>query len=203
MTTEPAYAYHPAMNELCRGVMDAVGHQPGDTAARSARREQMAADIMSSMRPHNPLETMLAGQCVMFDQVVRDATSDLLRGQTEEVKLRVRPQICGAGRMVLAFLAKLEQSQARTEAKLPAQPKATPAAAEPARPVAKPVQKPDPRPAPEPVTAPVQTRDPAPAGNDAAAPKPAEPTPELPSAARQPLPPSQLGKPRQRKSTTH
>jgi hypothetical protein len=118
MSTEPDLSYHPAMNEICRGVMDCIGTQPGDTPAKTARRTQLVADIMSSMLPLNPLETMLAGQCVMFDQLVLDATRDVMRGQTEDVKLRARPQICAMGRMLLAHLAKFQQLQAGTVARL-------------------------------------------------------------------------------------
>lgn len=118
MSTEPDLSYHPAMNEICRDVMDCIGTRPGDTPARAARRTQMVADTMSSMMPLNPLETMLAGQCVMFDQLVLDATRDVMRGQTEDVKLRARPQICAMGRMLLAHLAKFQQLQAATVARL-------------------------------------------------------------------------------------
>jgi outer membrane biosynthesis protein TonB len=118
MSTEPDLSFHPAMNEICRGVMDCIGTQAGDTPAKTARRTQMVADTMSSMLPLNPLETMLAGQCVMFDQLVRDATRDVMRGLPEDVKLRIRPQICAAGRMLLASLAKFQQLQANTVARL-------------------------------------------------------------------------------------
>src|SRR5580658_7919104 len=148
MTTEAAHPYIPSMNEICLSVMDAVSNQPGDSPARIASRRQAVADTMSSMLPLDPLETMLAGQCVMFDQVVRDATSDLLHGQTEDIKLRVRPQICGAGRTLLAILTKLEQIQARAAVKFGTQAQAAPARTEPARAAAKAPAAPEPAPEP-------------------------------------------------------
>jgi len=131
---------------------------------------------MSSMMPHNPLQTMLAGQCVMFNEVVRDAVGDLMRGQTEDIKLRVRPQICAAGKMLLANLAKFQQLQASTSAKLGGKLEA-PAQTEPARPVAKAPSAP----AADQAAAPEST--PAPVPGD----EPAAPTRDQPKAAVPPV----------------
>jgi len=207
MTTEPAaHPYVPSMNELCLGVMDAVGGQPGDTPARTASRRRAIADTMSSMLPLDPLETMLAGQCVMFNEVIRDATGDLLHGQTEDIKLRVRPQICSTGRTLLATLTKLEQVQARAAVKFAPQKQAAPAPAEPARPAAKapatgpaapqPAPEPAQKRAPEPTPVSASASTPEPASTEAASapardastePARDQPTPEVPDDVRREL----------------
>jgi hypothetical protein len=179
--------FYFAMTEICRGVMDAIGNQPGDTPERKAGRRRAVADTMSSMQPNDPLETMLAGQCVVFDHMVREAATSLLSGQTEAIKLRLRPQIFSASRMLLANLAQFRQSQADAEAKLGNQPGAAPNRAEAAVAAAKapaPAKAPASKAAAEPAPAP----NPEPArANPAAGPAPAQPLSDPPTPMRREL----------------
>jgi hypothetical protein len=126
MSSEPEYPFRHAMTDICRGVTDAVCNQPGETPERTAARRRAVFETMASMLPNDPLETTLAGQCVIFDHVVREAATVLLGGQPETTKLRLRPQICASSRMLLANLAELRRTQADAEAKLGSQPAAAP-----------------------------------------------------------------------------
>jgi hypothetical protein len=63
--------------------------------------------------PRDAMETMVAGQCVMFDCLLRDATSDLLRSEAQPVKRRIRSQVIALGRSFLKQLEQLRLLQAR------------------------------------------------------------------------------------------
>jgi hypothetical protein len=130
MTTDTTHPFHGAMTEICKTVISTVADHPNDSLERKVVRQQTIADTMVSLMPHDPLETMLAGQCVIFDAIVHDAARDLLRGQAQPFKLRSRPQICASARLFLANLTKFEQAQARAIDNLAAE---QPAEMQPAR----------------------------------------------------------------------
>jgi hypothetical protein len=113
MQSETGFTTLSAMREITRDVMETVADRPGDSPARRQVRQQTTVTIMMSLLPRDPAETMLAGQCVIFDHLLRDGAHDTLRGQQQDIKLRARPQILATGKMFLAHLARLEQMQTR------------------------------------------------------------------------------------------
>jgi hypothetical protein len=56
---------------------------------------------------------MVAGQCVMSDYLLRDATRDLLRSEAGPARLRMRSQVMALGRLFLKQLDQLHRLQAR------------------------------------------------------------------------------------------
>jgi hypothetical protein len=113
MHTESGFAMLTAMGEITREVIETVAGQPGDTPARRLARQQTAASTMASFMPRDPVETMVAGHCVIFDRLLRDSVHDTLCGQPIEMKLRTRNQSHASGKMFLALLDKLEHLQTR------------------------------------------------------------------------------------------
>jgi hypothetical protein len=69
---------------------------------------------------------MVAGQCVMFDHLMRDAARDLLRNEAEPVKRRIRTQLTGLGRSFLKLLTEFRRLQSRTGQQTAASPHARP-----------------------------------------------------------------------------
>jgi hypothetical protein len=175
------HQFDTAMTAICKDVIATVGDVPSDTPAQRAVRQQAVADTMVSLMPRNPVDAMLAGQCLVFDRLVHEAARELLRGQPDEDKLRARPQICSSAKIFLAQLSHFErrqaraadETQARRDAETPAaRPDAATRATQPEQPAAVPTESaaanPDQRPAP----APRQRTEPAPSPL-AAAPGPA------------------------------
>ena len=121
MQSETTLTMLTAMGEIVREVIETVADRPGDLPARRIARQQATASTMMAFGPGDPVETMLAGQCVIFDHLLRDAAHDTLRGQQPEIKLRARPQVLATGKMFLAHLARLERIQTRAAARLAAQ----------------------------------------------------------------------------------
>src|ERR1019366_8805536 len=60
-------------------------------------------------------EAMLAGQCVIFDHLLRDGARESLRGQPEQIRLRATPQIHASGKMFLAHLTAFKDMRGRQE----------------------------------------------------------------------------------------
>ena len=154
MDMDQTFTFQTAMGEICKDVIEAVAERPGDSEAKRYSRHQTTVYSMMSFMPRDPLETMLAGHCVIFDNLLRDGARDTLRGQPDLIKLRARPQLLASGKMFLADLDKFEHLRTRQHDKLSVQPPAREEAA-------------DPIPAPEPE-----------APRTEAAPVPAAPEPE-------------------------
>jgi hypothetical protein len=75
-------------------------------------------------QPRDPVEIMLAGHCVIFDHLLRDGARDLLRGQTEAMKLRACRVIHASGKMFLTAFSSLQRMQLRDADKISGQTKA-------------------------------------------------------------------------------
>ena len=122
MNANTGFTFQSAMGEITRGVIETVAERPGDSETRRALRHQTTAWSMESFMARDPVETMLAGHCVIFHHMLHDYARDMLRGQPEEIKLRAYSSIHGSGKMFLAHLSKFEQLQTRAMEKLAGQP---------------------------------------------------------------------------------
>lgn len=113
MTTQPEFGFAQLITELLRGLADAAADRPAETDAQRFARHQTVIFSVMAFLPRDALETMVAGQCVMFDHLLRDATRDLLRSEAEPVKRRIRSQVTALGRSFLKHLEELRGLQAR------------------------------------------------------------------------------------------
>src|SRR5258708_3797037 len=113
MPASPEFGFQQLLTELLRGLADAVADRPGETEAQRFARHQTVIFSVMAFLPRDAMETILAGQCVLLDHLLRDATSDLLRSEAAPGKLRVRSQITALGRLFLKHLEQLRLLQAR------------------------------------------------------------------------------------------
>jgi hypothetical protein len=113
MTPPPAFGFEQLVTEMLRGLIEAVADRPGETETQRFARHQTAVFSAMAFMPRDAVETMLASQCVMLDHLLRDGTRDLLRGQPDQFKLRLRSQLTAMGRLFLKHLDHLRQLQAR------------------------------------------------------------------------------------------
>ena len=136
MITDPGFTLQDAVDEICNGVIEAVAERPGEPEAVRLIRRQTVGHTVRSFQPRDPLEAMLAGHCVIFDQLVRDTMRDSIRGQTAATAFRTRNQIHGSGRMFLAHLkafVAVHPHEAEQLAYQPTEQDRAPAEATPAR----------------------------------------------------------------------
>ena len=115
MTTDTGITFQAAMGEICKGVLETVAERPGESDAKQSIRRQTAVYAVMSFMPRDPLEAMLAGQCVIFDHLLRDGARESLRGQPEQIRLRATPQIHASGKMFLAHLTAFKDMRGRQE----------------------------------------------------------------------------------------
>jgi hypothetical protein len=113
MQTDSDLQYLSAMSEITREVIQTVADREGDSQPRQSARQHATAWSIASLQPRDPVETMLAGHCVIFDHLLRDAARDAFGTPTAEIRLRVRSQVLAIGKLFLAQLERLEQRQAR------------------------------------------------------------------------------------------
>jgi hypothetical protein len=135
--TPPPYGFTQIVQEIIRGVVDTVVERPHLTPERKVEVRSAVICSMMAYNPRDPVEATIAGQCVIFDQVVHDAARDLFRGQNPQIKLKTRPGVLAAGKVFLATVQALSSMQARAAEQLvfarpPEQPAEPAAQAEPA-----------------------------------------------------------------------
>jgi hypothetical protein len=126
MQAPSEFGFEQLITELLRGLADAIADRPGETEAQRYARHQTAIFSAMAFLPRDAMETMLAGQCVMFDHLTRDAARDLLRNEAEPVKRRIRTQVTGLGRLFLKLMAELRRLQSRSGQQTAASPHARP-----------------------------------------------------------------------------
>jgi hypothetical protein len=133
------FGYQQIVMELLRGVIDTVADKPGLMPERRGAAQQTVVCSVMAYNPRDPVETIMAGHCIVYDHMLRDGARDMLRGQAEEIKIKARPGILATGKMFLSTMQMLRRTQGRAEEELAfARPPA-----EPPAPAATPAQTPD------------------------------------------------------------
>ena len=115
MQPTPAFGYQQIAQEMMRGLLDTVANRPDLSPTRQASLKQTVVCTAMAFNPRDPLEVMLASQCVVYGHVLHDGARDLLRAQTDVVRLKTRPGVLSAGKMILSTLAMMLRMQQRAE----------------------------------------------------------------------------------------
>jgi hypothetical protein len=118
MRTNSNFGFEQIAAELMRGLIAAVADKPFPTPERKAAAQQTVVCTVMAYQPRDPIEMMMAGQCVVYDHLLLDGARDMLRGQMDEHKIRTRPGVLASGKMFLQTMAMLTRIQARPEAEL-------------------------------------------------------------------------------------
>jgi hypothetical protein len=130
-TPQPAVTSAAAI--LLDGISAAVADRPGLTPERSKTRITELWAVIDSFRPEDPLQIMLVGQAVMFNELLADGARDVLGGMADALKLRAQSNLNGMNRSLhqnLSLFLRLRDtaeavSEAAREAAEPRQPLAT------------------------------------------------------------------------------
>jgi hypothetical protein len=113
MRQSQAFGHEQIVTELIRGVLDTVADNPNHSPERREATRQTVVCSLMSYNPRDAIETMLAGQCIVYDAVMRDGARDLLRGQAELIKIKARPGILAAGKIYLDTTEMIVRMQGR------------------------------------------------------------------------------------------
>lgn len=118
MQAIPTLGFEQIAGELLRGIIETVADTPGLPPERKAAAQQTVVCSVMAFNPRDPVETMMAGQCVVYDHMLRHGAREMLRGQAELVTIQARPGILACGKTFLATVAMLVRMQRRSEAQL-------------------------------------------------------------------------------------
>ena len=83
-TPQPAVASPAAI--LLDGIAAAIADRPQMTAERKATRIAEVWAVIDAFGPSDPLQIMLVGQTVMFNELLADGARDVLSGMTDTMK---------------------------------------------------------------------------------------------------------------------
>jgi hypothetical protein len=83
---------------LIDGISAAVANRPGLTPERRQTRVNELWAVIDAFRPADPLQIMLVGQAVMFNELLADGARDALSGITDGLKLRAQSNLNGLNR---------------------------------------------------------------------------------------------------------
>jgi hypothetical protein len=83
---------------LLDGVIGALCGGENLTAAQKEARAREIRAVIAETRPGDAMQTMLLGQCLMFNAVIADAGKDLLHRTSDALKLRAQSNLNGLNR---------------------------------------------------------------------------------------------------------
>ena len=112
-----------ALAHLVAPALDGIVHALSDRGGQSEAQYQAKADnfrtLILSFRPNDVVDLQLAGQTVLFNEVLAHSARDVLRGMDDAMKPRVIASLVSMGRLAqghLDRLAKRGNTPHRTEA---------------------------------------------------------------------------------------
>src|SRR3954447_23204742 len=98
-------------NHVVGDAARSVSQRAGETKEQEAVRAQVAVHAIMGFRPSDMTEAMLAGQCVMFHELMLDAIRDLFRGEIDTHRHATRNGIVALDRAFGNNLARLQRWQ--------------------------------------------------------------------------------------------
>jgi hypothetical protein len=118
MQADSTFGYDQIVTELMRGIIETISDKPGITPERRASIMQTAVCSIMAFNPRDPVETMLAGHCVVYDSMLRDAVRELSQGQGGQATIKARTGVLACGKAFLAAVGMLLRMQCRPAAEL-------------------------------------------------------------------------------------
>jgi hypothetical protein len=112
MQPDPAFGYPQIVAELLRGIIEAISDKPGIAPERRASIMQTAVCSIMAFNPRDPIETMLAGHCIVYDSLLRDGVR-AMSGDAGGQAIRARASVLDCGKTFLASVAMLLRLQRR------------------------------------------------------------------------------------------
>ena len=108
----PAFSIGAVPPILARDIIDAVAMRPGESASDQQLRAQEVMGMLAAFETRDAVEAMFAGQAVVFQNLVLDATRDAGRAETGEAARRHRQSAVAMSRLHLAWFKELQRHRA-------------------------------------------------------------------------------------------
>jgi hypothetical protein len=81
MDTQPAFGLEDLLTHLITDMAHAVSERAGEPPTQRSARARAAVQTILAFLPRDGIETMLAGQCVMYHELIVDAVHTSLRDE--------------------------------------------------------------------------------------------------------------------------
>jgi hypothetical protein len=91
------------------GIIHALSDRRGQTETDRRAKAEAATSLILSFLPRDAIEMMLAGQTVLFNELLADGARDALREEVDTMKPRSRASVVNMGRLVQGHLDRLER----------------------------------------------------------------------------------------------
>jgi hypothetical protein len=191
LSDSPAHPFHIThlITPALEGIIRAISDRGRRTEAERLARGNTALVQILSFVPYDAAQLMLAGQAVLFNEVLADSAQAVLRGMDDSVKLKSIAGIINLGRLTQGHLDRLKARgnvPHKTDVRAPEDQKIDPPAAERDT---EPARRPRPAAAPTPV-AKAEPRAAAPTPRPPVV-SPAVPSPAAPSPRASPAGPTE------------
>ena len=108
-------------NHVVGDMAEAVCQRPGESAQQRAKRLQVATGTVMAFSPRDLIETVLAGRCVMFHELVVDSIHHTLRGELDTTRRATRATIVAMDKAFGNNLARFERYRTRSAEPAPAE----------------------------------------------------------------------------------
>ena len=118
MQPDPNFGYAQIVTELMRGIIETISDKPVIAPERRASIMQTAVCSIMAFNPRDPVETMLAGHCVVYDSMLRDGVREMSNGEGGQATIKARTGVLACGKVFLAAMAMLLRMQRRPAAQL-------------------------------------------------------------------------------------
>lgn len=109
----PHFAFKELFTHMIGEIAKAICDRPNETPQQRLTRIQAASHMVLELRPRDVIECILAGQMVMFHELITDSVHETLRGQVDTLRRATRSTIVSLNKAFLQTLVQFEHYQAR------------------------------------------------------------------------------------------
>jgi hypothetical protein len=107
--TQPTFGLAELLTHVVGGIANAVSERPGESRQQQLNRSQAAVHTIMEFRPGGAIETMLAGHCVMFHEMIVDSVHATMHGEEAPTRRATRANIVAMDKAFGNNLTRLER----------------------------------------------------------------------------------------------
>jgi hypothetical protein len=120
MDPQPTFGIKELLTHVVADIAKAVGERSGESRQCNYDRTEAAARSIMAFQPRDVIEVMLAGNCMMFHEMIVDSVQATLRGEETATRRAARGNIVAMDKAFGNNLALLESYRTRQAAATPA-----------------------------------------------------------------------------------
>jgi len=113
MNTQPVYGLKQLLTHVIGDMAKALAERHGETTADKIARTNAAVHMIVGFLPRDVIETMLAGHCVMFHELIVDSVRHMFLGEPAADRRSSRGGIVAMDKCFANNLERLKQLQSR------------------------------------------------------------------------------------------